>query len=150
VKPTPPAIGTSAIHNNFESAASDAGHLLQTETRRTSGVAPGWGADDVFRVGPGRNVREKWPTCKRQPNWPTNDQRRPNAFRVCVSISARHKYSASRPSSPVATPSTTSEKTYLSLYGSIYCSTTASSEANEPKTKEDALVSIWSDSICPS
>ena len=40
-------------------------------------------------------------------------------------------------SSPVATRSTTSEKTYLSLYGSIYCSTTASSEANEPKTKED-------------
>ena len=52
-------------------------------------------------------MREKFPTCKQQPNWPTNDQQhqqRPNAFRVCVSISARHKYSASRPSSAVSGP----------------------------------------------
>ena len=130
---------------------------FKTETRRTSGGGTGVGSRQRFRVGPPRNVREKWPTCKQQPNWPTNDQQhqqRPNAFRVCVSISARHKYSTWRPSSAVdqltSCNSVHHERKNVLVFIWLYLLLNNGVKWSQRTQDQRRFVSIWSDSICPS
>ena len=155
MKTTPPAIGTSALRNNFGGIrcwppASKLRHVAP------AAVAPVWAADNVF----GWVHQETWEKNGRPVNnsqigrLTTNNTNNGQMRFVCVSISARHKYSTWRPSSAVdqltSCNSVHHERKNVLVFIWLYLLLNNGVKWSQRTQDQRRFVSIWSDSISPS